>query len=93
MNADGSQRAPFISDAQNNLSLSACGDRYIIFDRFLGNKIELWRADADGSNTIKLADNTRGSECSPDGTSVFFFNPDNLARIPIKGGTPTASPT
>ena len=92
MNADGSQRAPLISDAQNNLSLSACGDRYIIFDRFLGNKIELWRADADGSNAIKLADNPRGSECSPDGASVFFFNPDNLSRIPIEGGTPTAVP-
>ena len=68
MNADGSQRAPLITDAQNNFSLSACGDRYIIFDRFLGNKIELWRADADGSNAIKLADDTRESECSPDGT-------------------------
>ncbi len=92
MNADGSQRAPLISDAQNNFSLSACGDRYIIFDRFLGNKIELWRADADGSNAIKLADNTRGSECSPDGSSVLFFNPDRLARIPVEGGAPTEIP-
>jgi len=92
MNADGSQRAPLITDAQNNFSLSACGDRYIIFDRFLGNKIELWRADADGSNAIKLADNARASECSPDGTSVLFFNPDKLARISIEGGTPTEIP-
>jgi serine/threonine protein kinase len=92
MNADGSQRAPLITDAQNNFSLTACGDRYIIFDRFLASKIELWRADADGSNAIKLADNTRASECSPDGTSVIFFNPDKLSRLPIEGGAPTVIP-
>jgi eukaryotic-like serine/threonine-protein kinase len=92
MNADGTQRAPLITDAQNSFSLTACGDRYLIFDRFLGNKVELWRADADGSNAIKLADDTRQSECSPDGTSVIFFNPDKLSRIPIEGGAPTVIP-
>ncbi len=92
MNADGSQRVPLITEAQNGTSLSACGDRYIIFVRFLGNKIELWRADADGSNAIKLADDPRQSECSPDGASVIFLNPDTLSRIPIEGGTPTPIP-
>ncbi len=92
MNADGSQRAPLITDAQNGISLSACGDRYIIFVKFPGNKIELWRADADGSNAIKLADNPRQSECSPDGASVLFLNPDKLSRIPIEGGTPAEVP-
>ncbi len=92
MNADGSQRAPLITDAQNAISFSACGERYIVFVRFLGNKVELWRADADGSNAIKLADDPRESECSRDGTSVIFFNPDKLARIPIEGGTATELP-
>jgi len=83
---------PLISDAQNSFSLTACGDRYIVFDRFLNNKIELWRADSDGSNPIKLADDPRESQCFQDGTAVIFFNPDKLARIPIEGGTPTAIP-
>jgi eukaryotic-like serine/threonine-protein kinase len=92
MNADGSQRAPLITDAQNNFSLTACGDRYIIFDRFLNNKVELWRADSDGSNPIKLADDPRGSQCSPDGAWVLFFSSEKLSRMPIEGGAPTQIP-
>ena len=93
MNADGSQRAPLITDAQNGISLSACGDRYIIFVRFLGNKIELWRADADGSNAIKLADDTRairmfpGRRLGPSSSTRISYS-----RIPIEGGTPRRIP-
>ena len=92
MNADGSQRAPLVPDAQNYISLNSCGDRYIVFNRYLNNKLDLWRADADGSNAIKLADNVREAQCSPDGTWVLFAAPAKLFRMPIEGGTPTEIP-
>jgi Tol biopolymer transport system component len=93
MNADGSQRAALVPDANAIFSISACSDRYIVFDRYLNNKLELWRADADGSNAIKLADDVRDSRCSPDGTWVLFATATKLFRIPVAGGTPTEIPT
>jgi eukaryotic-like serine/threonine-protein kinase len=93
MNADGSQRALLIPDARNIVSISACGDRYIVFDRLQGKQLELWRADADGSNAIKLADDTLGSECSPDGSWVLFdMGQSKYARVPIEGGAASDVP-
>ncbi len=92
INADGSQRTDLAPDAMNYVSVSACGDRYIVFDKFRNNSLELWRADADGSNPVKLADRVRQSRCSPDGTWILFDNLNKLFRMPIEGGTPTEIP-
>jgi hypothetical protein len=67
MNADGSQRGVLVPQALNILSLSACSDRYVLFDRLREGKVELWRADADGSNGVKLAPDVNRFDCSPDG--------------------------
>ena len=78
-----------VPQAHNLLNVSACGDRYLIFDSHRDKRLELWRADADGSNGITPADDVRNSNCSPDGKSVLFTTSKKLHRIPIESGTPT----
>jgi eukaryotic-like serine/threonine-protein kinase len=87
MNPDGGQPTVAVPQAHNLLNVSACGDRYLIFDSHRDKKLELWRTDADGSNGMMLADDVRNSNCSPDGKSVIFTTPKKLYRIPIEGGT------
>ena len=92
INADGSQRAALVPDASNYVSISSCGDRYIVFDKYEGNRVELWRADADGANAIKLADEAIESRCSPDGTWVLVETATKHYRLPIEGGKATEIP-
>ena len=87
MNADGSERAVLVPQAFNILSISSCSDRYVVFDRLREAKLELWRADDDGSNGAKLATGVASSDCSPDGTRVFYAADDNkIYRVSPEGG-------
>ncbi len=70
-------------------SISACGDRYLVFDSYRDGRIALWRADADGSNGVKLLDEVRDSECSPDGKWIFYSVKDTIYRMPSEGGEGT----
>lgn len=88
MNADGAQRALLRPDVRNYISFSACGDRYVIYDHDTGSKIELWRADPDGSNPLKLAEDVVGSDCSPGGDWILYASGTKLFRLPVDGGTP-----
>lgn len=88
MNPDGSQRDQPRPGLRNYLSMSSCGDKYLVFDSYENNKLRLMRTDADGSNPTKLSDGTFISECSPDGTWVLFSVVHELYRVPIDGGTP-----
>jgi serine/threonine protein kinase/Tol biopolymer transport system component len=88
MNADGSQRTLLRQNLRNFLSVSSCGDRYLVFDSFEENKLRLLRSDLDGSNSIRLSEDVLNSECSPDGKWVMFASQDKLYRLPIEGGTP-----
>ena len=90
MSADGSgQPTVAVSQAHNVRSSSSCGDRYIVYDSYRDNKLQLWRADADGSNGMKLVDETAASDCSTDGRWVFYVARKHLYRLPVEGGTPT----
>ena len=90
MHADGSgQPTLIVPQARNSISASSCGDRYIVFDAYHDNKLQLWRADADGSNGTKLADDSGGSDCSPDGKWIFYTAAKRLYRVAIEGGTPS----
>jgi Tol biopolymer transport system component len=89
MNPDGTERTLIFPQAHNLLSLSSCGDRYLIFDRYLNGKIELWRADADGANAARTLDEAEYSDCSPDGKWVFYTIKDKVYRMPSTGGTPS----
>jgi Tol biopolymer transport system component/tRNA A-37 threonylcarbamoyl transferase component Bud32 len=88
MNADGSQRALLMPEAPNFISMSSCGDRYIVFD-YHKTTIQLLRTDADGSHPVKLADDVLGSDCAPDGKWVLYSSGRKLYRLPVNGGSPT----
>ena len=89
MSPDGGQPTLIVPHANNVFSISSCGDRYIVFDSIRDNQLQLWRVDADGSNGMKLADNTGYSDCSPDGKWLFYAANRNLYRLPVEGGTPS----
>jgi serine/threonine protein kinase len=91
MNADGSQAAVMVPDAHNTNSISSCGDRYVLYDVYRNGKLELWRAEADGSNGKKVADEDVQagiSQCSPDGKWIFYTGKDRIYRMPVDGGDP-----
>jgi serine/threonine protein kinase len=88
MNVDGSQRALLRPDLRNYISMSSCGDSYLVFDSYENNRLRLLRTDPDGSNSTVLSEDTFSSDCSPDGTWVLFESGQNLYRVPVQGGTP-----
>jgi eukaryotic-like serine/threonine-protein kinase len=88
MNFDGSQRAVLRPNLLNYISMSACGDRYLVFDSYENNKLRLLRTDLDGSNSTVLSEDAFNSECSPDGKWVVFETGQKLYRVPIEGGAP-----
>ena len=74
--------------------MSACGDRYLLFDSYEGSKSELWRTDADGSNPTRLVNEYIGEDdCSPDGKWLVYDTGTSagtkLYRMPAEGGSPT----
>jgi Tol biopolymer transport system component/predicted Ser/Thr protein kinase len=89
LNPDGSDQTAVVPQAHNLLSLSACGDRYLWYDHYGAGKIELWRADADGSNPEKKLDEVEYSDCSPDGKAVFYAVKDTIYRMSSEGGSPS----
>jgi eukaryotic-like serine/threonine-protein kinase len=86
MNVDGSERALLVPNAHNLFSISSCGDRYVAYDSYRDGQIELWRADADGTNGVKIADDVRPSACSPDGKWVYYASKGKIYRMPAEGG-------
>jgi eukaryotic-like serine/threonine-protein kinase len=87
MNADGSGRTPFAPEAYNYISISSCGDRYVVFD-YHKETIELWRYGADGQNGTKLADDVVTSDCSPDGKwAVYTTSKRKLFRVALEEGS------
>jgi len=89
MNADGSQRTAPLPEIRNFLSMSSCGDRYILFENHTADKIELVRSNPDGTNAKILAEGAMFAACSPDGKWAAYANKEGLARIPVEGGEPT----
>jgi len=88
MNEDGSQRTLVRPSLRNFVSMSSCGNRYLVFDSSQDNKIQLMRTDVDGSNPMVLSEKTINSSCSPDGKWVLYTTEHKLFRVPIEGGTP-----
>jgi serine/threonine protein kinase len=69
------------------------GGRRIVFERaYAGGShdVNVWRADADGSNLVKLTTGEDGEDpiCSPDGRWVYYVDatkPQPM-RVPLDGG-------
>jgi Tol biopolymer transport system component/DNA-binding winged helix-turn-helix (wHTH) protein len=95
---DGSERKQLTSDASAEISpkLSADG-RFLIFMSNRTGQMDVWRADANGTNTIQLTanGNVKDSIISPDGETVFYLVQDSetmvetLWRVSINGENPT----
>jgi Tol biopolymer transport system component len=75
VNPDGSGRSRLTPDDGPNWDPSVCGDgRYIVYAAYREQKSGIWRMSADGSNPIRIADETFaiGPQCSPDGKWVVL---------------------
>ncbi|MGC2239190.1 MAG: winged helix-turn-helix domain-containing protein [Pyrinomonadaceae bacterium] len=94
---DASERKQLTSDASAEISpkLSADG-RFLIFMSNRTGQMDVWRADANGTNTKQLTTNgnVTDSIISPDGERVFYLVQDSeskvetLWRVSINGENP-----
>jgi eukaryotic-like serine/threonine-protein kinase len=84
--------------AQTVLPSACAGGKYIVFDwPFHGaEKTSIWRADADGSNPLRLTQGTwdMSPHCSPDGRWVYYIDDQQgrVMRVPIAGGSAEVVP-
>jgi Tol biopolymer transport system component len=90
LHADGSGRSLLTPNERQNTQPSVCGDgRYVVYSAYREEKWGVWRMDADGSNSIRLADETiaMNPQCSPDGKWVVYVRgaSGTPARVPITG--------
>ena len=101
MSIDGSNKATLLSDPSAQvIRPRGCPDgRYIVFvwaNHAASKKVNIWRADVDGSNPRQLTYGTTdvGPTCSQDGKWVYYENLDTLQllQVSIDGGTPEMVP-
>jgi Tol biopolymer transport system component len=93
VNPDGSAHTLLTPDERPNWAPSACGDgRYIVYSAYREQKVGVWRMDTDGSNPIRIADETlaNGPRCSPDGKWVVYLRSPSWTplRLTISGEKP-----
>ena len=94
VNQDGSGRTLLTPDHRFNWDPSVCGDgRYIVYAAYREQKQGIWRMSVDGSNPIRIADETFaiGPQCSPDGKWVVYVRggPSWIpVKVPITGAKP-----
>lgn len=93
LHSDGSGRAPLTRNEQASSEPSMCGDgRYIVYAALWEQKRGIWRMDADGSNSIRIADEAMAMspQCSDDGKWVIYVRgPSEIPiRVPITGDKP-----
>jgi Tol biopolymer transport system component len=93
LNSDGSTRTLLSSNDHAIWDPSVCGDgRYIVYSAYRGQRVGIWRVDADGSNPIRIADEivATSPQCSPDGKWVIYIRGDSLTPTRVKiTGQPT----
>jgi len=93
VNQDGRGRTRLTPDDSPNSDPSVCGDgRYIVYAAYREQKLGIWRMSADGSNPIRIADETFaiGPQCSPDGKWVVYVRGPSWipVKVPITGAKP-----
>lgn len=93
LDSDGSLRAVSTPNDGAIGNPSVCGDgRHIVYSTFGEQKAGIWRMEADGSNPIRIANETlaTSSQCSPDGKWVIYVQVAslNLMRVAITGEKP-----
>jgi eukaryotic-like serine/threonine-protein kinase len=101
ISTDGANKTKLLSDpAAQILQPTSCQNgRYIVFNwasHSAGNKVNIWRVNADGSNPEQLTDGLQDIQpaCSPDGKWVFYDDVQDIQikRVSMDGGTPEIVP-
>jgi Tol biopolymer transport system component len=88
---DGTGKSQLTNDRLPHPQLSACNDgKHVVYSTWQDGKIDLWLADADGSNPAKIHTGgiLGGGSCTPDSKSVFYAMDNAMWRVPLEGGTP-----
>jgi len=93
LTSDGSTRTLLTPSDHAISDPSLCGDgRYIVYSAYREQKVGVWRMEADGSNRIRIADETAATfpQCSPDGKWVIYLRGASLTpmRVTITGEEP-----
>jgi serine/threonine protein kinase/Tol biopolymer transport system component len=93
LNSDGNVRTLLTPNDHAIWDPSVCGDgRHIVYAAYGEQKPGIWRVDADGSNSIRIADETvaMSPQCSPDGKWVIYLRGAALTpmRVAITGEKP-----
>jgi Tol biopolymer transport system component/predicted Ser/Thr protein kinase len=93
LSSDGNTRTLLTSNDNAIWDPSLCGDgRYMVYSAYREQKVGIWRVDADGSNPIRIADETVAisPQCSPDGKWVIYLQGASLTpmRVTITGEKP-----
>ena len=91
VNQDGSGRTRLTPDDNPNWDPSVCGyGRYIVYAAYHEQKRGIWRMNADGSNPIRIADETFAisPQCFPDGKWVVYVRGPSWTpvKVPITAG-------
>jgi Tol biopolymer transport system component len=91
INPNGGEKASLTNDRKPHPQLSACNDgKHVVYTTFQEGRLELWRADADGSNPAKIPTGAimGGAGCGPDSQSAVYASENSLWHVPLDGGTP-----
>jgi Tol biopolymer transport system component len=91
LNADGSDKTALLADREPHPQVSVCPDgKHIIYGTLREDGIDLSRADADGSNPLRLTRLTQaaGGTCTPDSHYAVYVERGAVWRMPIEGGEP-----
>lgn len=92
MNADGSNSVALINDRNPHFQVSACSDgQHFIYTSLVNGRLDLWRAQIDGSNPLQLSSGSVLGNilCKPDSKSVLYGTDSAVWSVPLEGGTPT----
>jgi len=87
---DGGGKTQLTNDHQPHLQLSGCPDgQHVVYSTWHEGKTELWRADSDGSNPVKIPTGpVVGGGCAADSKSVVYVADNTVWQMPFEGGTP-----
>jgi len=90
---DGGNRTLLTPGEHNNSFPATCGDgRFIVFQAYRNEKLNVWRMDPDGSNLAQLTNEKLANrpECSADGKWLLYAHLDDLTawQVPMQGGPP-----
>jgi eukaryotic-like serine/threonine-protein kinase len=91
INADGSGKSQLTNDHDAHFQLSTCPDgKHVVYTAFHEGKLELWRADADGSNAAKTVPTPIAGSlgCAPDSRSAMYVAESAIWRVPFDGSAP-----